>query len=119
MISASRAGGRLALARRFATSSFQFRSSGILQPRDAIDGFDEFQPSTPLCGQNAATLFGEAVIAAPPLAGLLYPTAVDPAALFEPVEQWIERSDTKLDCPFGTLFDQLADVVPMAGLIFQ
>lgn len=119
MISASRSGGSLRPARRLAISFFQFGFSCIFPSRNAIDSFYEFVPSAPLGGEHAPAFFGQVVIAAAALAGLFNPTPVDPAALLDPIEHWIERGDAEFHGTGGALLDQLADVVTVAGLVLE
>src|SRR6185295_10378371 len=61
----------------------------------------------------------QTVVATPPLAGLLDPAAMDPAPLLEPVEQRIERRDAKLQDAVRARLDELAQVVPVPGLILD
>src|SRR6185503_20085610 len=62
---------------------------------------------------------GDAVIAAPPLPGLLHPASLDEAALLEAIEQRIQRSDVEGEHPAGPRVDQLAQVVAVPRLMFD
>src|SRR5687767_831456 len=68
-------------------------------------------PSTPLLGQHFAPVAGEFVHAPPPLAGLLGPAPLDPSALFELIEERIERRGVEGHRSARSLLDQLGDVV--------
>ncbi len=67
----------------------------MFQPRGFRQRIDERRPPAALRGQGPAALSGELVIAPPPLAGLLDPSALDPLAILELVEEGIERGDVK------------------------
>jgi hypothetical protein len=82
--------------------------------RDAVDSLDKHLPATTLRSQNFSPLWRQAVIAPPPLPALLHPSALNPTALFQPIEQRIERRRVEAERPSGTLFDQFADVVAVA-----
>ena len=86
IFSASRAGASFKSASCSRICSFQ---SGIFDSRDAVDGLDKYLPALTLGSQHLASLRGEPVIAPPPLAALLHPAALDPAALFQTVQQRI------------------------------
>src|SRR5262245_2123381 len=93
-------------------NSFQ---SGILDPCNAANRLRELLPATPLLGQNFASVRGQTVIAPPPLARLFHPTALNPATRLHPVKERIERCRLKPQSTLGALFDQLADLVTVAG----
>src|SRR6202000_3257130 len=50
---------------------------------------------------------------------LLYPSPGDPSALFQPVEQGIERGHVELQHVSGAVFDQLADLISMSRAMFD
>src|SRR4029077_19238830 len=104
MISSSRAGERLNLARRALTSAFQ---SGILDSGDSTDCFHELEPAVTLAGQHFFTGRGEAIITPSPLPGLFHPAPANPSPFFEPVEQGIKRSDIKPKRSARAQLDQL------------
>src|SRR5262245_38742355 len=110
MISASRVGLSRSVERRCRSTPFQ---SGMIDSRDEAHRLDECLPGLALADEDAAALGGEAVEAAPPLAGLLDPAAAQPAALLEAVEQGVERCDVELEPPVRPRLDQLADLVAM------
>ena len=56
-------------------------------PHHPFHGFDERVPSLALLDQYAASLRREPIEASPPLAGLLDPAALDPAAALEAKRQ--------------------------------
>src|SRR5215208_5554241 len=107
-ISASRAGSSLRSASRFLISSLH---SGIFQSCDSVYRPDEGLPAAALSGQYLLPLGRQSVIAPPPLARFFDPAALNPAALFQPVEKRVKRGDVKLQHAFRTRFDQLADLV--------
>ena len=61
----------------------------------------------------------QAVVPAAALAGFFDPASVDPAALLQAVQQRIERCDAEFHRAGGAVLDQLADVVPVAGLVLD
>src|SRR5579872_3077006 len=115
-ISASRSGASFkgATWRRMA-----FFQSGIFHPGDAMDGLDERLPAFALPGQDLTALGGQTVVAAAALALFFHPASLNPAALFQAVEQGIERSGVKAEGARGALFDQLADFVAVTGAGFH
>src|ERR1019366_1083905 len=112
MISASRAGARFKSANCLRIASFQ---SGIFHSSDAADGLDERLPALPLGSQDLAPLRGQPVIAPAALAALLHPSALDPAALFQAIQQRVQRRRVKTERALRSLLDQLADFVAVAG----
>src|SRR6185437_11257082 len=95
MISASRAGSSCAFASRARSSAVQSKESGMAQPRDAGDRFNELAPAPALRVQRREAALGDRVIAAATLAGLLHPPSGDPAALLHAIEQRIQRRDVE------------------------
>src|SRR5262245_66242024 len=71
--------------------------SDTFHSSDAVDGGDEFAPRAALRLEDAGASGCQAVIPPAALAGLLDPTALDPAALLEPVQQRIQRGDAELE----------------------
>src|SRR5450759_852300 len=111
-ISASRAGARFKPASCRRIGSFQ---SGIFDSGDSVDGLHEGLPALPLGSQDFPSLRGQPVIAPPALAALLHPSALNPAALLQAIQQRVERCRVKTERALRSLFDQLADLVAMAG----
>src|SRR3954463_4216055 len=113
--SRSRAGRSDRRASRAASRRFQ---SGMFGPRDELNRLDELAPVITLRGEHLAAFCRQPIKAPAALARLLDPSPRDPAALFEPVEERIERGHLELQPPAGSLLDQLADLVamPCAGL---
>src|SRR5262249_26966179 len=64
--------------------------------------------------QDATAFRRQRVEAAPPLASLLHPAAAQPAALFEAVEERVERGDVEFQLALRLRLDQLADFVAVA-----
>ena len=96
MISVSRAGISRSWARRGRRCSVQ---SGMVDSRDETHGVDERLPGIALAGEDAAALGGQTVEAAPSLAGLLHPPALQPPAFFQPIQERIERGDVEFELP--------------------
>src|SRR3954471_21301932 len=108
MISTRRAAGTPTWASRRSSERAQ---SGILEARDAIDCGDEGLPAGALRVEDPPAGGRQAVVPAAPLAGLLDPLPANHAALFQPVQQRVQRSDVIADFPAGFRLDQLADLV--------
>src|SRR5687767_1878567 len=68
-----------------------FEGSGMFGSRDLFYCLDESTPVVTLRGEDVPAFGGEAIEPAPAFAGLFDPLSRDPAALFEPVEQGIQR----------------------------
>src|SRR5215207_9268460 len=100
MISRSRAGRSASRESRDASAGFHSLPdsdrSGIVRLRDLLNGVDEFAPVVALRGEDLPPFGGQAVEAAPALAGLLDPLPGDPAAFFQPVQQGVERRHLEL-----------------------
>src|SRR5262249_62043945 len=71
---------------------------------------DDRAPGAALRRKPGGARRRQPVVAAPALAGFFDPAALDPAALFEAVEQRIQRSDTELEGAARPRPDQLAQV---------
>src|SRR5688500_9145352 len=108
MISRSRAGRRRRLASRASSSFVQL---GMFDLRDRGDRADELLPRLFVLLEHAAAFGREVVEAPPPLAGLLDPAPLEPAALLEAIEQRVQRRDVELDLAAGAQLYELADLV--------
>src|SRR5262245_2639165 len=115
-ISASRAGDNWSSDRRTLISAL---NSGMLNPGDQIDGFDELTPPGPLLRQHVFARGCQAIVAPPALACLFNPAATNPIPFLKPVKQRIKRSDVESNRATRTQLDQLANLVSVAGTIFQ
>src|SRR5262249_41922710 len=80
-----------------------------------LHGVDEGLPGLTLLGQLPASLRREPVEASTPLARLLDPAALDPAAVLETEERGVERRQGERQPAARAGLDELADFVPMAG----
>src|ERR1700726_2962413 len=116
MISASRAGGTFHPVNRFLTSSFH---SGMFNSCDAADCADKFTPALALLSESFLTLGRQTVVTPPPLIRLFDPAAKDQASIFEPVEQRIKRGNMEAQDAARALFDELSNVVTVAGLVLE
>ena len=112
MISSSRVGDRRSDSRRERMCGFQ---SGMFPSRDEPHGIDELVPGPALLEQYTLTSGRDPVEAAPPLAGLLDPCPLDPAAFLEAIEQRIERVEVEHQSPARLCLDQLAQLVAVPG----
>src|SRR5579871_1563359 len=115
-MAASRAGSRRNSASRRRISSFH---SGILNSCDAAYGGYKLLPALPLFGEHLGSLGRQAIIAAAALAGLFHPAALNPAILFKAVQQRIKGGHVEAEGATGTRFDQFANVITMARLVFD
>ena len=73
------------------------RKSGILDPGDPADSFDEFSPAITLRGENFFACRREAIITPPPLSCLFYPATANPAAFLESIKQRIKGGDIEAE----------------------
>ena len=80
---------------------------------------DEPAPVFALFRQDRAAGLGDAVVAAPALAGLLDPASLDPAAVLEAVERGVERREREAEVAAGALFDQLRDLVAVVRFVLD
>src|ERR1041385_8364309 len=87
----------------------------MFETYDAMHGGDKFAPRRSLLLKDDAPGRGKLVIATTTLAGLLHPLSLDPPALFQSIKQWVERSNIEAQSTLRTGFDQLADLVAVAG----
>src|SRR5712691_2123329 len=106
--SASWYGSRRRGARRSRTAR---RQSRIGCPHRTVHRGHERAPRVLLLDEHLAAGVGEPVIAAAALARPLDPASRHPAALLQPVQQRVQRSDVELDHPLAAPLDLLADVV--------
>src|SRR5262245_27524254 len=83
----------------------------MLASGDAAHALDERRPRLSLCGQHAAAFDRHLIEAAAALVGLFDPGALDPATLFESIEQGVERIDVEGQRAAGPGVDQLAQLV--------
>src|SRR5262245_33166982 len=107
---------RAGSVRRRVISAFQ---SGMADLDDAVDGGGEALPALALLGEDAPAGGGDAVVAAPALAGLLDPPSLEPAALFQLVEERIEGGDLETDGAVGLALGHLADLVAVARPLLE
>src|SRR5687768_1997127 len=112
MISFSRDDDRRSDAKRERMCGVQ---SGMFASRHLSNRFNELIPSLPLSQQHTLTGGRQPIETAPALAGLLDPCALNPPALLEAVEQWIERIEVEHQPAAGLHLDQLAEFVAMPG----
>src|SRR5688500_17531038 len=106
------------------TSVFQ-SVRGLMMPsrvphaRHLTQRFDESLPVLALVGEHLAAGFGDAVVTAPALAGLLDPSPLDPLAVFHAVQRGVERGEGEADRPAGSLVDQAGDFIAVTAAIFE
>src|SRR5262245_9567127 len=87
--------------------------------RKRCDRAHESLPSLSLLRENAMTFCGQAVETSAPLTGLLDPSPFQPAALFEPIEQRVQRRNVELDLAARLGLDELADLVAVPSTHFD
>ena len=87
----------------------------MVDSRNETHRVDEDLPGVALAAKDVSAFARERVEAAPALAGLLHPPALEPAAFFESVQQRIERGDVELQPAGRARLDELADLVSVAG----
>src|SRR6188768_605462 len=129
MMAASRDGERCSPDRwaRSSRSQVCLRGSGgvggrrlcMLVSGDTADGIDEGVPGLALAGEHLAALGRHLIEAPAPFAGFLDPGALNPAALFEAIEQRIERINVEDELAARARLDQLAELVAVAGPGFE
>src|SRR5262245_63132963 len=90
--------------------------SRISHPHDVADRGDELAPALALGVECLATVFGDRVVASASLPGAFDPSTDDPAALFHPVEQGIERGDVEGEHATRSRLDEFRDLVSMSRL---
>ena len=101
---------------RFRMRGFQ---SGIFRSRDEVNGFHKCLPALALAGQYGAAFGRELVIAPAALAGFFDPKPLDPIALFQAIEERVERRRVKAQRAFGAQVDEFADLVAVPGDGFE
>ena len=82
--------------------------------RDQAHGLDKGFPRLALAREHAATLGCQRIETPAALAGLPDPATLQPLALFQPVQQGIQRGDMKLELALRAGFDQFADFIAVA-----
>src|SRR5688572_24550101 len=105
---ASRSGTSWGSERWFRTKAAQSRIAGL---HHRVDRRNVVLPCLALPGEHASSFRGEAVEASLPLAGLLDPSPLDPAAVFEAQQRGVERGEREGQAAARARFDQLADFV--------
>src|SRR5262249_11058160 len=93
--------------------------SGMFGSGDAIDGRHKRLPGAALRRQHLLAFGSQFVITPPPLPGLLHPSPFDPAALLQPIQKRIERSDVEAQLTLRTRLDQFADVIAVPLPYFE
>src|ERR1051325_314041 len=93
--------------------------SGMLHSGNPADRENELAPGVALRGEHVGADGRQTVVATAALSGLLDPAAQNPAALLESVEQRVQRRDAELQQAAGSQFDQLAQLVAVARLVFE
>src|SRR5690348_3986363 len=91
------------------------RQSGMTTPENLVDRVAELFPRAALPLEDGLAFGRQAIEAAPAVAGLLDPAAGDEAAVLEPAQHGIQRSDAKRQPAAGLGLDELADLVAMPG----
>src|ERR1022692_2222834 len=103
-ISLSRSGGTCRCGKWPRT---YWRQSGMVEPRQPVEGVRELSPVSALLGQCAPTLRGEAVEAAPAFARLLHPTAFHQSLTLQAVQHGVERHHVELELVVRFGLDEL------------
>src|SRR5207245_8208460 len=106
---------------RSPTSALQRRRSRsrILHSREIPNEREELPPLLTLRLEHLAAFRRDLVVAAPPLAGLLDPAALNPFPFFELVERGVERGEVEGERAARSLFDELRELVAVQRLIFE
>jgi hypothetical protein len=87
--------------------------------RNSADCKHKIGPAAALVFQHFLSYGSEPIVSASALSLPLDPSPSDEASLFEAVEQWVERSNIKLEETFRALFDQLADFITVAWAVLN
>jgi hypothetical protein len=87
----------------------------MLGLRDPMHRLDERGPGALLEAQRLAAVGRQAVVAPPPLPGLLDPAALEEAPGLEPVQQGIEGRDVEAQRALRAALDELRDLVAVSG----
>src|SRR6185369_8045048 len=115
-MASSRIGPSLRGSSRLLISAFH---SGTFDSCDAVYRSHELFPPAPLGGEYFSAFTRQLVVTAAALTGLLDPSALDPSALLEPVQQRIKRRDVESKHAVRASLDQLADFVAVPGPDFN
>src|SRR5215510_12458554 len=91
-ISASRAGDNWSSDSLALISALK---SGMLNPGDQVDGFDELTPPGPLLRQHVPARGCQAIVAPPALTRLFNPAATNPIPFFQSIKQRIKGGDVE------------------------
>src|SRR5688572_26110545 len=78
-----------------------------------VNRVDEVRPCLALLREDPASFRGEPIETASPLAGLLDPAPLDPAAGFEAEQRGVERRQRECQLSPRAGLDQLADFIPV------
>src|SRR5437867_9227316 len=84
-------------------------------PHHRFHSGDERLPRLALLHQDAPSFWHEPVETSPPLAWLLDPAALDPAAVLEAEQCGVERGEGEGQLPARARLNQFPDLVAMAG----
>src|SRR5690349_20201805 len=84
-------------------------------PENLVDHDAELFPRSALPLEDRLAIGRQAIKAAAAVAGLLDRAASDEAAILEPAQHGIQRSDAKRQAAAGLGLDELADLVAMPG----
>src|SRR5437588_5511896 len=115
-ISASRTGDNWSSARR---ALILFLKSRMLNPGDQVDRFDELTPASALLRQHLFARGSQAIVAASALPRLFNPAATNPVPFLKSIKQRIKGSDVESNRAARPQLDQLANLISVAGTIFQ
>src|SRR5690242_3053783 len=116
MISASLSGGIFNPSSRFRIAAVH---SGMFDSCDTAYRFDKLPPASALLLQNLLALPRKPVISPPSLICLFDPPPLNPAAILEAIEQWIERCYVEMQLAIRAALDKLPDVIPVARLVLD
>jgi hypothetical protein len=72
---------------------------------NSIDSFNKLPPTVALRSQDLFTFCGQTIVPTPALPSFFHPTALNPTASFEPVEQRVKRRYIEPQRPFRSLLD--------------
>src|SRR5215831_435274 len=115
-MAASRVGSSFKLANLRLISCFH---SGMFGSGNATDSRDKRLPGAAMRRQYFLAFGSQFVITPPPLPGLLHPSPFNPAALLQPIQKRIERSDGEAQLALRTRLDQFADVIAVPRPYFE
>src|SRR5215510_3962313 len=103
-------------ANRRRTICFQ---SGMFHLRHTVYRIDEGFPETALGGEHFSAFGHQFVVATPALSGFFNPAALNPAAVFKPIKERVERGDFESQYSTGAGFNQLIDLIAVSFARFQ